>query len=194
MDILCPMKCINRKDWFTIPNIMGYFRLALIPVFIWFYLRAESPSDLVYCGIVLAVSFLTDVFDGYVARKLNQVTELGILLDPVADKFTQFAVILMLLISNPRVLPMFTLFVIKEGFMLVMGLVMMRRGKKLQKSEMLGKVCTGVMEVSFIIMMFFPQLPEWMEAGLFITSSLCMVASLITYIRVYIRMSRKKQS
>ena len=71
---------ISKKELLTIPNIMGYIRLILIPVFIILYLTDHFMPAV----IALAVSILTDFFDGIVARKCHQITELGKLLDPVA--------------------------------------------------------------------------------------------------------------
>ena len=78
------------KEIFTVPNILVYIRMLLIPVFIFFYLHKEYEITLV----VLIVSFLTDFFDGKIARHFNQVTDLGKTLDPIADKLYQFSVAL----------------------------------------------------------------------------------------------------
>ena len=87
------MKRFNKKDLFTIPNLMGYFRILLIPVFCYFYIKKQAY--LLAAGIVL-ISSLTDLFDGYIARRFNMVTELGKALDPVADKLTHAALALCL--------------------------------------------------------------------------------------------------
>ena len=85
---------IKKEDWFTIPNIMGYIRILLIPVFAWVYLHAESQSDYYIAAGIIGLSGLTDLFDGKIARKFNMVTELGKFLDPLADKLTLGVLIL----------------------------------------------------------------------------------------------------
>ena len=62
------MKRFNKKDLFTIPNLMGYFRILLIPVFCYFYIKKQAY--LLAAGIVL-ISSLTDLFDGYIARRFS---------------------------------------------------------------------------------------------------------------------------
>lgn len=87
----------QKKDLFTIPNLMGYFRILLVPVFIYLYINAHSVTDTYKALAVLILSGVTDFFDGIAARKLHQVTELGKALDPVADKLTLGAVIFCLI-------------------------------------------------------------------------------------------------
>ena len=72
----------TKKEIFSIPNIMGYVRILLIPVFVTLYVKGYYNWALV----ALAVNIMTDFFDGIVARKFNQITELGKFIDPVADK------------------------------------------------------------------------------------------------------------
>ena len=125
------MKKPTLQEVFTIPNILSYFRILLIPLFVYWYLSAETPAQFFRAAVVLGISGLTDTFDGRIARRFNQITELGILLDPVADKLTEGAVVLCLLTRYSRIWLLVALYVLKEGFMAVAGLVMLRRGKKL---------------------------------------------------------------
>ena len=80
-----------RKELLTIPNMLSLFRLSLIPVYIFIYLNATSPRDYFLSGTILAVSCLTDMIDGQIARRFNMITNIGKILDPVADKLTQLA-------------------------------------------------------------------------------------------------------
>ena len=79
------MKPFNTKERFSIPNLMGYFRLLLIPVFCYLYLAKEAYH---WAAGVVLLSSLTDLFDGMIARKFNMITNLGKALDPIADKLT----------------------------------------------------------------------------------------------------------
>ena len=85
------------KDWkkevFTIPNFLSLFRLLLIPVYIIIYLNAEEITDYYIAGGILAVSCLTDLVDGQIARRFNMISTVGKVLDPLADKLTQLALI-----------------------------------------------------------------------------------------------------
>ena len=97
------MKKPTLQEVFTIPNILSYFRILLIPLFVYWYLSAETPAQFFRAAVVLGISGLTDTFDGRIARRFNQITELGILLDPVADKLTEGAVVLCLLTRYSRI-------------------------------------------------------------------------------------------
>ena len=82
------MKHIDRHELFSIPNLMGYFRSLMIPVFCFLYLTAETKQDIWKAAAVVLISSLTDMLDGLVARKFNMITEFGKFLDPFADKLT----------------------------------------------------------------------------------------------------------
>ena len=84
---------MHIKDWkkevFTIPNLLSLFRLALIPVYAHIYLGATERRQFLIAGLILAISCLTDLIDGKIARKFNMISDFGKALDPVADKLTQ---------------------------------------------------------------------------------------------------------
>ena len=94
-------KWITKKsDLWTIPNLMGYFRILLIPVFVFFYLRSDTVRDSYIAAAIIGLSGFTDLSDGMIARRFNMVTELGKLLDPVADKATFGAMLIGLTIPS----------------------------------------------------------------------------------------------
>ncbi len=103
---------LTKKEIFSIPNIMGYFRLLLVPVYLVLYFSANDTRGYLTAAAVLAVSALTDMFDGKIARRFNMVTELGKILDPVADKVTHGAVALSLTFRFPLMRYVFFLFLI----------------------------------------------------------------------------------
>ena len=71
------MKRFSKKEIFSIPNLMGYFRILLIPVFCYLYITAETEREYLYAALVVLLSSLTDLFDGKIARRFHMVTELG---------------------------------------------------------------------------------------------------------------------
>ena len=146
------------KDWkkeiFTIPNLLSLFRLVLIPVYVVIYLNAESTKDYALSAGILAVSCLTDMIDGKIARHFNMGSTVGQLLDPVADKATQFTLIICIAMEFPVLWNLSGLFVVKEGFQLIAMLINYRRGKMLRGALMTGKICTTVLFVSLILMVF----------------------------------------
>ncbi len=151
------------KDWkkeiFTVPNLLSLFRLLLIPVYMVIYLNADgNPTDYYIAGAILAVSCLTDLVDGKIARHFNLITNVGKLLDPVADKATQFTLIVCLASRYPVLYYVIALFVVKETFQLFACYWLYRQGKILKGALISGKICTTVLFLSLIGMVVFPQL------------------------------------
>ena len=149
-----------KKDIFTVPNALSLFRLALIPVYIVMYLNAESTTDYYLSAAVLAVSCLTDMIDGKIARHFNMISTVGKVLDPFADKATQFTLIVCLAVKYPYLWYLVGLFAVKEIFQLIAGLVNLKKGKMLKGALMSGKICTTVLFLSLIVMVMIPNLPE----------------------------------
>jgi len=131
---------------FNVPNTLSFIRLMLIPVFCVAFLA--GPDYYVYAGIALMLSALSDLFDGYFARKLNQITELGKFLDPVADKLTLGAVVVCMWLrfhdEYPIVTPLFAILILKEALMAIGGLIVIRRVNKMVSAQWWGKVGTAV--------------------------------------------------
>ena len=93
---------------YTIPNIITFIRIFLIPIIL-YLLFSENPNIVLIAGLLFIVSSVSDYFDGYLARTLNQSSKLGALLDPIADKLLIASVIVVLVdtgvISNIHVVP-----------------------------------------------------------------------------------------
>lgn len=177
------------KDWkkeiFTIPNLLSLFRLLLIPVYVIIYLNAKDSSDYFLAGAILAVSCLTDLIDGKIARHFNMISNLGKLLDPIADKATQFTLILCLVMRYPVLWFLVGLFIVKEGFQLVAGGLSLKKGKVLNGALLTGKICTTVLFISLIIMVLVPTLSHTTVNYIVIVDSVFMLVALIDYIIAY---------
>ena len=174
-----------KKDLFTIPNLLSLFRLVLIPVYIVIYLRAKTAADYYIAAGILAVSCLTDLIDGKIARHFNMISNTGKILDPLADKATQFTLIVCLTIKHPSLLVLVALFVVKESFQLVAGFMILRRGKILSGALLSGKICTTVLFISLILMVMIPQMQEFMINILTAINCVFMLISFIGYARIY---------
>jgi len=147
-----------KKEIFTIPNILSMFRLVLIPVYVSIYLNAQESSDYYIAASILAVSCLTDMIDGKIARRFDMITTVGKIIDPLADKLTQFAMILCFVAKYPVLWILVCLFFVKELFQLIAGAVNFKKGKMLKGALITGKICTTVLFVSLIAMVMFPDL------------------------------------
>ena len=140
----------NIKELFTgcltIPNLLSVIRIALIPVFGVLYYN----GNILWAVVVLFISGLTDFFDGKIARKFNQISALGKVLDPVADKMTQITIAIVLYLqfrgSSDETIKAFSwvflIFLAKEALMVVGGALMIAFGLKPIAAEMPGKIAT----------------------------------------------------
>lgn len=147
-----------KKEVFTIPNILSVFRILLIPVYVVIYLNATQLADYRLAAFILAASCLTDGIDGFIARKFNMISKLGKFLDPLADKLTQLALTICLSIRYAALRPVLILFLIKEHFQLFASIFYFRKGKMLGGALIAGKICTTVLFISLILLVFFPQM------------------------------------
>ena len=149
-----------KKEILTIPNLLSFFRLALIPVYMVIYIKAEETRDYIIAGSILAVSCLTDMVDGKIARKFNMITTFGKFLDPLADKVTQFTLIVCLALRHPILWAVSALFFVKEIFQLVAGILAANRGYILKGALMSGKVCTTILFISLVVLVVFPNIGD----------------------------------
>ena len=182
-----------KKEIFTIPNLLSLFRLMLLPVYAYIYLNATEDYQYLIAGSIMAVSCLTDMIDGKIARRFQMISTLGKILDPLADKITQFTLILCLSMKYPILLLVLALLLVKEIFQLVLGIINLRKGKMLPGALMAGKVCTTVLFVSLIALVLFPNIdPRWVNV-IALTDMVFLTISFISYILAYLGKNTKVQ-
>lgn len=174
-----------KKELLTIPNALSLFRLVLIPVYVVIYLNARDRSDYFIAAAILAVSCLTDMIDGKIARHFNMITTVGKILDPLADKATQLALIICLSVKYPILLYLLGLFVIKESFQLIAGGINLRKGKMLKGALISGKICTTVLFLSLILMVLIPELPDIAVSVIALIDTAFMLISFAEYLITY---------
>lgn len=174
-------KYFTKKQICTIPNAMSFFRLLLVPFIVIFYVKDNVPMAVV----CIAVSGLTDLFDGKVARKFNQVSDLGKMLDPVADKVTMGAIILALAMRFKLMIPFIILFALCEITKGLVGVYTIRRVGKVSSAIMAGKIETFAMYVIFGFLFLFPNMPSWLSTTLICISMALPVYALAMYLVFY---------
>lgn len=182
-----------KRDFFTIPNILSLFRLSLIPVYAGLYLNATEKYQYALAGTILTISCLTDMIDGKIARKYGMITTLGKVLDPLADKLTQLTLTICLSMKYPVLYPVLSLFVKKELFQLVLGIVFLRRGKMLPGALMAGKVCTTVLFVSLILLVFMPDMSHGTVTLIAAVDTIFLMISFVSYALAYLGTNAKVQ-
>ena len=178
------------KDWkkeiFTIPNLLSFFRLILIPVYMVIYLRAQDVRDYIIAGTILAISCLTDMVDGKIARMFNMITTFGKFLDPLADKLTQFSLLLCLAVRYPVLWAVFALFVLKELFQLFAGILTARHGYILKGALISGKVCTTVLFVSLVSMVLFHNMDSSIVSIIAMVDGVFLMVAFADYFITYL--------
>ena len=186
------------KDWkkevLTIPNMLSMFRLILIPVYIAIYLHASHETDYYIAAGILAVSCLTDLIDGKIARHFNMVSALGKILDPLADKATQFTLIVCLATRHPVLWYVGALFVIKESFQLIAGSINLKKRIMLKGALITGKICTTVLFLSLILMVMMPELSGNIIGLIAIVDTVFLMISFCDYLITYWKKSNRFQS
>lgn len=173
-----------REEAFSIPNLLSYFRLLLIPLFIRLYMSESFTEAL----ITLAASGLSDVIDGRVARKYNMVTDLGKVLDPVADKLTQCAMMFCVAMRYPAMWWLLGLHVVKELIMIIMGWYVLKETDTVNSAIWCGKLCTGVIYAVMMVHVIVPTIPQAVSAASAAVCAGLIVLSLIVYTAKYIKL------
>ena len=180
-----------KKEILTIPNLLSIFRIALIPVYLRIYLNADGPEDYTAAAMILAVSCLTDMVDGKIARKFNMITNFGKLLDPVSDKLTQLALMICLSVRHRALRFLLVVFLIKEFFQFCAMIASLRRGKALDGALMSGKISTTVLFGCLTFMVLCPNLNDRTVNLLAGLSLVFMLIAFADYIRAYFGKNKK---
>lgn len=164
---------------FTVPNILTMFRIVLIPVFMYLYLSGKFVPSL----IVIGLSALSDVLDGFIARKFKLVTTLGKILDPIADKLSQLALMLCLLNRFwPQMLIPVVLIVIKELTTGIVALVTVNKTGIVKSSVWHGKVTTVLLYAMMMLHVLWFDIPSTVSWITVLVCSAMMLLSFILYL------------
>ena len=189
----------RKKDLFTIPNILTYIRLICIPIFMGLmiaYYLADPSSATVKSDTLMWASFgvflfaeITDICDGYIARHFNQISDIGKVLDPIADKVLQCVAMLMLCICANIHWAFAIVIIVKEVYMGVTSKYWMRASKRQveQKSNKIGKAGAFIYFAG-ILLSFFTHKHEiiyWVDFALLIIGSVMAVVAAAMYTVIY---------
>ncbi|MBN2352497.1 MAG: CDP-alcohol phosphatidyltransferase family protein [Spirochaetales bacterium] len=179
----------DRRDTgvFTIPNLLSFMRFASAP-FVFLFFSLPAPEGRWLTLGFLALSFSTDFFDGFLARKLNQQSDLGRILDPLADKAVVLALLAALVLYRGVPLPV-VLAVLARDLLILGGglLVKVKRGVVLE-SNIWGKAATFILMVAFLVFIF----EELRIVALLILGAGLVLAlvSFVTYVVLFIKTMR----
>ena len=166
------------RQLFAIPNLLCYLRIALIPYFVVTYLHAQEAIDYLYTALILAVMEITDFLDGFIARRYHMVTEIGKIIDPIADKLLQLTLLVLCLI--------------KETSMTICGLVSIRKKCRLDGALWCGKVATTVFYICMVLLILFPSIGQPLADILLLVTAAFLIYSFIVYMKTYYQMLKKE--
>lgn len=178
----------NRKSVLTVPNLMSLIRLALIPLYLWLYCAKGLYG---WSVGVLVISGVTDIFDGRIARQFNQVSDVGKVLDPLADKLTQAALIVSLAGRYRQIWLLFILFAVKEIAMALAGVAVLVKTDTINSAQWFGKAASLVLEVSMGVLILFPGIPVAAANVLLTICAAFLVGALVGYMVYYVRLLRE---
>ena len=178
----------NEKQFLTIPNLLSVFRILLIPVIAWLYCgRGSYPL----AACMLALSGATDIADGFIARRFHMVSDLGKVLDPVADKLTQTAMLACLLTRFEVMWGLLAVLVVKEAVMAAMGLFVIRRTREVYSARWHGKLATCVIYTVIFLHIVWYSIPTGISAALAWCAIGTILMSLVLYTVQNIRKLRR---
>ena len=175
-----------KKEILTVPNLLSLTRLTLIPVYAGLYLNARQPVQFYAAGAVITLSCLTDALDGWIARQFHMISTLGKILDPLADKLTQFVLTLCLTRDHPVLHPVLALFMVKEIFQLALAVIYLTRRQILPGAIPAGKICTAVLFGSLITLVLFPDLPQAAVNAIALADCIFLMISFAGYLSAYL--------
>lgn len=183
-------KSETQNKILTIPNLLSLFRLLLIPVIIWLY---TIRKDYFPAGALLILSGLTDLADGFIARHFNAVSDLGKILDPIADKLTQAAMLFCLVTRFPLMAAPFGVLVLKEIFIGTTGLLMIRKTGKVVGADFHGKVATTLLYAMMVLHIFWIDITPAVSAATIVICLVSMLFTLVVYGKRNVRVLRGKE-
>ena len=174
-------KMFEKKNLLTIPNFLSVVRIAMIGAIVWLYCFEQNYYAAI---VVLLLSGATDIADGFIARKFNMISDFGKILDPLADKLTQGAIIICLSIRFKLMFALICVFLIREAFMLTFGYLALKKGS-VNSAKWFGKLNTVVVYSVIFVLLLFPSTPQNLANILILICIAVLVFSLICYSAFY---------
>ena len=162
----------------TIPNVLSFVRLALIPLMMWLYLAKE---DYRLTLIVLIISGVTDLVDGFIARRFNMVSDFGKIIDPIADKLTQISMLFCLVFRYTYIIMPLSVLVLKELFAGITGLITVKKTGNVMSSDWHGKVTTALLYLTMGVHIIWFDIPLAVSNLLIFFCTDMMIISAVLY-------------
>ncbi|MCQ2480670.1 MAG: CDP-alcohol phosphatidyltransferase family protein [Clostridia bacterium] len=194
------------SNWKTVPNLLSFLRIVMVPIFAVLYVKGMYG----WAVLVLALSGISDFLDGKIARRFNQISSLGKILDPLADKATQITIAILFFwtftkANQPIVKAagwIFLVFLVKEAVMVIGSVIMIIIGLRPGAAEMPGKIATFAFYFIMVAIVAFgpeigiiaPIIPGWLMLALVIISAVLTIVAFCGYIPGVIEQLKAKKA
>lgn len=172
----------RKQQILNIPNMLSIFRIFLLPFLVWQFCFEENY---VVSVIILILSGISDVADGIIARKYNMVSDFGKIIDPIADKLTQFTMLVCLAVKHRAILIVIGLFVLKEIFLALMSFLAMKKKNSVNGARWYGKLNTIIIYSVIMILIIFPDIPLTAVNIMVGACLLIMLVSFLLYMKFF---------
>jgi cardiolipin synthase (CMP-forming) len=184
---------INLKEIWLAPNLISLFRLLLGIPFYFLLIDINREGYRTYILILIFTAFLSDILDGFVARKTNQVSELGKMIDPLADKILISLIVIFLFINNEIPAYYFFIVLMRDVLIFFGGIFVSKRIGKVLPSNLLGKIT--VFSIGIFIIVTFLQIDRsliYYKLILFLSLCLCFASLIGYFLRAFEMLKWKK--
>ncbi len=168
---------MKAKEIFTIPNVLSMFRIVLIPFIVLVYFLEKTNL----CILLIALSAVTDIVDGFIARRFNMISPLGKALDPIADKLTLLAMLFSICIKFPPIIILLVIFICKEVFMGIEGLLIIKYTGTTYSAKWYGKLTTVLTYLTIMLFVLFPTLKFGIKMALITVCVAVIIFSFVLY-------------
>ena len=170
----------------NIPNMLTILRILLIPVYLYFF-YSSFQKNILFAGLIFILAGISDVLDGYIARKYDMSTKLGIVLDPIADKLMTFTILISF--TTKGIIPSWILIAlgVKEIMMILGGAILyLFKGKQVMPSNKYGKIATLSFYAATLSIVF--KFPELISTVLFSLTVALNIIAFINYLIIFMKM------
>lgn len=175
----------------TIPNILSFFRLCLIPIIVWLYCFRQSY---LWTTVIFIISGLTDIIDGFIARKFNMISDFGKAFDPVADKLTQISMMFCLVTRFPLMLIPLVILILKEILAAVMNMITLEKAGFVVAAVWHGKLNTVLLYATMFIHIVWFSIPPVVSNVLITVCIAMMLLSSVLYTKSDVKAIKKEKA